>query len=222
MNVPNLLHIVEDCKERFPVEWSNAHSGNAHSDDFIKIVAAECHKEDIRFGNNGKRGDPHDMSDDALNFLHPEGPDFDPTRGGLKCYVIDVIGSAGSTDPNKPPFPQWVIVSDPAKPVGAAWIEPGEVVEPEPEPPPHVCFVPEYEKDLGGDAWFRANIGVPLQADMALAGQACLNDGSSVWFSRSIHEIMAACVKAGKMIDRAPIVTKYRNQWRTILGLPPL
>jgi len=29
-------------------------------------------------------------------------------------------------------------------------------------------------------------------------------------------------LKAGRVIDAAPIVRKYRNQWRASLGLPPL
>jgi hypothetical protein len=56
---------------------------------------------------------------------------------------------------------------------------------------------------------------------MLLKGQP-LNDGSSVWFSRTTYEILAESMKAGHLIDAAPIVRKYRNQWRAILGLPPV
>lgn len=211
--IPNLLSEVEACKKAHPVEWANAHTGTAQTDDFIKLLAARCHAIDPRFGNNGKRGNPMDISDDALCFKG-EGADFDPTDGNAPRTVIDVIGAAGSPSA----VPTWAIVTNPQKPVGAAWVQPGPSA-----PPPHVCpppFIPDYEA-LGGDAWFRAEVGVPLQADMALAGQP-LNDGSSVWFSRPIFDCIAECVKAGKIIDRAPIVKKYRNQWRAILGLPSL
>jgi hypothetical protein len=56
---------------------------------------------------------------------------------------------------------------------------------------------------------------------MLLKGQQ-LNDGSSVWFSRTTYEILAESMKAGHLIDAAPILRKYRNQWRAILGLPPV
>lgn len=216
--IPNLLLEVEACKTENPVAWANAHTGNAQTDDFIKLLAARCHVIDPRFGNNGKRGNPLDISDDALCFKG-EGADFDPTDGHAPRTVIDVIGSAGTPAATA----QWAIVTKPSAPVGAAWVKPGASV-PVPIPqPPHVCpapFVPSYE-DLGGDAGFRNEIGVPLQADMAAAGQS-LNDGSAVWFSRPIFECIVECVKAGRVIDRAPIVKKYRNQWRAILGLPPI
>ena len=97
-------------------------------------------------------------------------------------------------------------------------IDDGTVPPKPPEPPS--LRIPSYG-ELGDDAFFRAQIGVPLEADMALAGQV-LNNGSSVWFSRTTYEILVEAIKAGRMIDTAPIVKKYRNQWRAILGLPPL
>ncbi len=45
---------------------------------------------------------------------------------------------------------------------------------PEPEPP---MTIPGYE-EIGGDEFFRVNVGVPLEADMAMVGQP-LNAGSS-------------------------------------------
>jgi hypothetical protein len=79
--------------------------------------------------------------------------------------------------------------------------------------------VPSYES-LGGDAFFRSNIGVPLQADMASVGQT-LNDGSSVWFSRTAYDCIAARY-ADPKADLTPICVKHRNEWRAILGLPPV
>lgn len=86
-------------------------------------------------------------------------------------------------------------------------------VAPEPQP----CVVPGYE-EIGGDAFYRAEIGVPLEADMKLVG-APLNNGSSVWFSRTIYDIIVAHIN--KQQDQIPaIVKKHRNEWRAILGLP--
>lgn len=94
---------------------------------------------------------------------------------------------------------------------------------PAPQPPapqPPAIKIPTYA-ELGADAFFITNIGIPLQADMALKGQA-LNADSSVWFSRTTYDLMVAMIKAGGPVDPAPIVKKYRNEWRAILGLPPL
>lgn len=224
--IPNLLSEVEACKKAHPVEWAQAHTGSPQTDDFIKLLAARCHAIDPRFGNNGKRGNPQDISDDALCFKG-EGADFivDEFGNATPASVIDVIGAAGTPGA----VPQWAIVSKPDAPIKTAWVKPGAAV---PVQPPHVCpppFIPGYE-DLGGDAGFRADIGAALQADLVSVGRA-FDDGSSVWFSRPIFECIVESVKAGRVIDRKPIVRKYRQQWRDNLsqqgatpvgGWPPL
>ena len=93
------------------------------------------------------------------------------------------------------------------------------------QPPAGQFRIPSYA-ELGDDAFFRAEIGTPLQADMTTAGQT-LNDGSSVWFSRPIYRILAAYAR-GERPDVAAIVKSVRNEWRAELrkqgatGLPPL
>lgn len=90
-----------------------------------------------------------------------------------------------------------------------------------PEPPVPAFRLPSYA-ELGDDAFFRAMIGVPLEADYLMAGQR-LNDGSAVWFSRATYRLMAAFFKAnGQPIDAAGEVRTVRNEWRAILGLPPV
>ena len=91
---------------------------------------------------------------------------------------------------------------------------PGIVVKPMPSQ-----GMPSYE-DLGGDAYWRTEIGRVLQADLALAGQT-MNDGSSVWFSRPIFRILHAYA-SGQEPDRPAIIKSVRNEWRAILGLPVL
>lgn len=108
-------------------------------------------------------------------------------------------------------------------PPGASYTVPGckpQAPEPIPVPQPPARLVPAYEA-LGGDAFFRAQIGVPLQADMIEGGQGGLNDGSSVWFSRATYDILAAYMRGGA-VDSAAIVKAHRNVWRGILGLPAL
>jgi hypothetical protein len=131
--------------------------------------------------------------------------------------IFNPDGSRMTGDPawNSIPSQFWRPNNPPLK--DGATIPPGP---PTPPTPPAAPYIPSYG-ELGDDAFFRAQIGVPLQADMLAAGQQ-LNDGSSVWFSRTTYEILTEALKAGKMIDTAPIVKKYRNQWRVLLGLPPL
>lgn len=215
--IPNFLAEVERLKTKFPQAWADAHTGGPNTEGFIRLLAAHLHAIDPRAGLTGKRGNPLDISDDAICFKG-EGADFDPTAGNAQRTVVDVIGGAGGPSPT----PQWAVVSNPANPVPAAWVQPGPSQTP--EPPPHVCpvlTIPGYEV-LGGDSFYRAMIGVPLAADYSLAGQT-LNDGAAVWFSRTTHSLMAAFVKAnGQPIDAPGIVKKHRSEWRAILGLPPL
>jgi len=136
------------------------------------------------------------------------GVQFDTVGGGNDS--AEPIGSAGTPTWNPIPKEYWRPNNPPLL----------EELPPPTKPEPPTLRIPSYG-ELGDDAFFRAQIGVPLEADMALAGQV-LNNGSSVWFSRTTYEILVEAIKAGRMIDTAPIVKKYRNQWRAILGLPPL
>lgn len=144
----------------------------------------------------------HRHGEDAALYLLPDGT----------ARAVDFIGGAGGSNPQ----PGWGVdeitvythadAHDPDDHgIGAA---------------PAAMRIPSYG-ELGDDAFFRASIGVPLQLDMLTVGQP-LNDGSSVWFSRTTYEILEQAIRAGHMIDVTPIVKKYRNQWRAILGLPPL
>jgi hypothetical protein len=95
MACPNYLADVERCAQQNPEAWKNCHTGNEHTEDFIRILAYELHAKDPNVGLNGKRGNPADISDDAINILdHIDGPGSTPE--GLKCWVVDVVISAGS------------------------------------------------------------------------------------------------------------------------------
>jgi len=132
MAVPNMLAEVERCKRKFPQAWADAHTGNANTEGFIRILAADLHLVDAKFGLNGKRGNPNDISDDAINYFG-EGPGHDPTHGNTPVTVIDVIGAAGSPAA----VPQWAVIDQPGP---GAWVKPMPVVVNPPTPePPHVC-----------------------------------------------------------------------------------
>lgn len=199
--IPNLLREVEACKRENHVAWANAHTGNSHTEDFIKLLAARCHAIDPKFGLNGKRGNPNDLSDDALNYKG-EGPGHDPTNGNTPVTVIDVIGAAGSSGA----FPTWQVFDN--LPGPGAWVKP--VNAPTPQPPiPPAPVLPPYPGDPVFD-----QIGVALFADYALAGQAP-NPGMGRWFGRTVYDYLAG-------MSMADSIAKHRAEWRQVLGLPPL
>lgn len=136
MSVPNYLSVVEDVKRRYPAEWAAAHTGGPQTEAFIRRLAWELHQRDPRIGLNGKRGNPSDISDDALCYdgVSVLG-DVDPTRGNAPVTVIDVIAAAGSPNAS----PAWFAVGPATPQPHAAWVQPtpvgGEVPEPGPTPP---------------------------------------------------------------------------------------
>ena len=98
-------------------------------------------------------------------------------------------------------------------------------------PPEPAYVLPGYEA-LGGDAIFRNLIGKPLQADMRTAQglpmdspTLVLDDGSAVWFSRTVdraYREMITKTLTGAAAQQAIVTSaqQSRAEWRAILGLP--
>jgi hypothetical protein len=98
-DVPNLINVIEQTRRDYPTAWKNCHRaelGQALSEEFARRAAYACSLVDPRFGLNGKRGDPNDLSDDCVCFLHDDGRES----------VIDFGGGAGGDNPTV----QWSIV----------------------------------------------------------------------------------------------------------------
>jgi len=87
-----------------------------------------------------------------------------------------------------------------------------------PQPGPTPSRIPSYEA-IGGDAFFRSAVGVPLAQDAALANDP-LNDGTAVWFSRPIYDLIAAHLTGGP-VDTAGIIKHHRQDWRAVMPKPP-
>ena len=85
-------------------------------------------------------------------------------------------------------------------------------------PAPPMSTIPGYES-IGGDSFFRSAVGAPLEGDAKLAGES-LNEGSSVWFSRSCYDILAARM-VNPAADVSPIIKKHRTDWRALMPTPP-
>jgi hypothetical protein len=98
----------------------------------------------------------------------------------------------------------------------------GSVVVPpmEPPPPPPPAAVADYQT-IGGDQLFVSDVGVPLEKDLKDAGQT-MNAGSVIWTSRAAFLLMRAFDKHGDHREKDAILKSVRNEWRRLLGQPPL
>jgi hypothetical protein len=128
MSIPNGRHVVEQLAAQHPQEWWDAHrpsGGGPKTEAFIRRLAWVLHSTvDPRFGLCGKRGNPADISDDALCYdgVSQLG-DVDPTRGGVPVTVLDVIGGAGGPTPTA----QWGAAGPATPRPHAAWVRPEPV-----------------------------------------------------------------------------------------------
>lgn len=214
MPVPNLKSEVEKAARDFPEAWADAHTGNSQTESFIKLLAARCHAIDKNVALNGKRGNPLDLSDDALNCLCDASESTGRTPEGLPCVVIDVIAGAGSSSAR----PAWQVFNQ-APEANGAWVKPGAaspVPTPVPPPaPPHVCpplTYPPYpptESDVDG-------AGSALFADFTAAGQP----PNAQMFRFAFRVAYSWLTK--EVPDLPASVAKHRKEWRALLGLPPL
>lgn len=125
----NMINVVAEMRDRYPEAWRNAHTGNAQTEDFIRLLAWELHsKHDPRWGLNGKRGNPEDVSDDVVAW-NGEGTARDKTRGFAPMEIIDCIGGAGGPNPT----PAWNVGPGGPGDVGA-WVQPDPVGGAQPQP----------------------------------------------------------------------------------------
>jgi hypothetical protein len=118
MACPNYEADVQRIATENPEAFKNCHTGNAHTEDFIRIVAFELNAKDPNVGLNGKRGVPTDISDDAINILDEDGPGT--TLEGDHCWVVDVVASAGAANASV----TWNPIPDAEGSTGA-WVLPG-------------------------------------------------------------------------------------------------
>jgi len=118
MACPNYEEDVARIAAENPEAFKNCHTGNPHTEDFIRIVAYELNALDANVGLNGKRGNPEDISDDAINILDEDGPGQTPD--GESCWVVDVVASAGAANASV----TWNPIPDAEGSTGA-WVMPG-------------------------------------------------------------------------------------------------
>lgn len=201
MTVPNYAHVPQKLYATGLYDLKS-HDGQAA---FTDAVVATLNGIDSNFRHLKKKAgqtNVHLHGEDSVLYLLPNN----------QAQAVDFIGGAGGANPQ----PGWI--------VGDFLYKHADAHDPDDHglggttAPPHAT-IPDYEA-LGGDAFGRAMIGVPLAADYLMAEQS-MNDGSVVWAWRTCHSLMAA-LASGQAVDPAGIVKKHRNEWRAILGLPPV
>jgi hypothetical protein len=200
--IPNYKSEVERVARENPVAFACAHTPAACGHDFIKILACDIFKGDVRVGLNGKRGSATDISYDALN-VKGVGTDTDPNNPDNpsgRATVIDVI--AGGGGPNA--RPEWFSVTDPNSPTGARWIKPCGGA-PAPPPTPQYPPYPPNEFDVDG-------AGLALFSDFSAAGQ----DPNAQMFRFAFRVAYSWLVK--ETVSLPASVRKHRAEWRAILG----
>jgi hypothetical protein len=115
----NHISHVAAAAQRWPEAWRDAHTDSPRTEQFIRLLASFLHYEvDSNVGLNGKRGNPNDISDDALAVFDPSGDVVD--RTGKRMVIIDCIVGAGGPDPQ----PAWASVGGPSP---GAWVQPQRV-----------------------------------------------------------------------------------------------
>lgn len=95
--VPNEQGALEQVAVQYPQQFACAHTGAGCSWDWIKLAACTLHAREPRWGLNGKRGNPNDLSMDVVAW-RGAGTAVDVVNGGA-MEIIDVIGGAGGPNP---------------------------------------------------------------------------------------------------------------------------
>jgi hypothetical protein len=203
MACPNYQAEVEKCAADNPQAFKDCHTGNEHTEDFVRILAAQLHALDPRIGLNGKRGNPNDISDDAVNILDPiDG--VGKTPSGRRCWVVDVVGSAGA--PNA--VPAWQQIMDEEGSSGAH-VLPGPPPTPEPVQQPYPSESPD-----GG--WWGQEFDKAVEACYTEAGRVYPDpddEKSLRWCGRCAYDICAGLTKEDAL-------EKHIAELRVALGLP--
>lgn len=213
--IPNYKSEVEAAKAKYPEAWGHAHvEGDPRRLEFIKLLASDLNKKDPKVGLNGKRGNPNDLSADALNYLCDAADSAGRTPEGLPCAVVDCIFAAGAVPPYTPqnpaPAPIWSPFTTVVEGSGA-WVKPGASVPIPPQPPqPPTTGYPYPDENTTVRAY---QDRVKATYNEALRAFPDPNDSDAFrWFSRYGY----SC----KTMPEPEASNKHIAELRAMLGLP--
>lgn len=125
---PNRSDVVRAVSDADPARFACAHvESRSCKSDWIKAVAAALHATDGRWGLNGKRGNPNDISMDVVTWR------VGPTDRHVQAF--DICGACGGGSPSVVwnDITNWGTIGQPGT---AVWLQPGPVSGPTPTPTP--------------------------------------------------------------------------------------
>lgn len=129
-SAPNRREVVDRVSREDPARFACAHTGRDCEADWIVAVAQALHAEDTRWGLNGKRGNPDDISLDVVVFR------LGPTDRHVQAF--DICGACGGGNPSVVwnDITNWATIGQPGT---AVYVKPPSgppPVEPVPIPGP--------------------------------------------------------------------------------------
>lgn len=131
-----IAHVGRAIRERYPLDWAQAHNGDPDSGSlFVRRWAGALRARGINVGVNGKRGGT-EPSQDILTFPIANGGNTDTSGRYGRILIVDVIGGAGGPNPS-------LQFNDVSAPAPGRFLDPWGVDDVSvPSPPPVVVPPP--------------------------------------------------------------------------------
>lgn len=204
---PDRRDVVQAVSDADPARFACAHVESRPCKlDWIQAVAAELHKIDQRWGLNGKRGNPADISMDVVTFR------VGPTDRHVEAF--DVCGGCGGGNPSV----TWNNITNYAtmgQPGTAIWVAP-VVSEPGPIDPPPPAPVVDLRPVL--DAIAALVVKVDAVAGLTLAARDAALDAKS---EAEQAKTNASDVKHLALPEIKALIEAFRAQQYEIDGRVP-
>lgn len=167
--IPNYEAEVKAAIQKYPDAFAHAHvEGDPRRHEFIQLLATDLQAiaphSLYRVACNGKRGDPDNLSMDAVNILCTAAESDGRTPDNRPCVVVDVIAHAGAKPPysgsNPAPTAAWTVYKTRVEGSGAH-VDP-LAHAPDPPPPPSSSF--PYPDEATAGSKFKDRVKAAYQA----------------------------------------------------------
>jgi len=205
---PDRRDVVQAVSDADPARFACAHVESRPCKlDWIQAVAAALHRIDQRWGLNGKRGNPADISMDVVTFR------VGPTDRHVEAF--DVCGGCGGGNPSV----TWNNITNYAtmgQPGTAIWVAP--VVGSDPPPPPPVDPPPTVNLQPVLDALAALTVKVDAVAGVAVAARDAALDAKS---EAEQAKVNASDVQHITLPEIRALIEAFRQQQYEIDGKVP-
>jgi hypothetical protein len=194
MSIPNDFPVITAVYASGDYDLKT-HSGQAA---FVDAAVRALHTANAKWGHlkkNPGQTNVHGHAEDAALYKLPDN----------QAQAVDFIAGAGGPNPK----PYWNVDSNGPIYTHADWLDPADHDGPPAPPPPQYPPYPQPEDQVDG-------AGVFLFSDFAQAGQA----PNPQMFRFAFRVAYSWLTK--EVPDLPASVAKHRQEWRALLGLPPL